>query len=59
MGETVKVSVAMNEETVEWLEDQYPDATSRSQSVVLAISDARNFQKLICTKDTFIRDNRG
>ena len=44
---TTKVTVTMNEKTKEWLEQRYPDATSNSQAVVLAISDARDFEKLV------------
>lgn len=57
MADTTKVTVTMKEQTLDWLHENYPDATSDSQAVMMAISDARDFQTLIKNKDTFIQGN--
>ena len=48
--ETTKVGVTLPDETVEWLRETYPEAKSNAEAVTLAISDARNFQKLITAR---------
>lgn len=56
MGNTEQVTVTMNPETLEWLQSQYVEATSNSQAVLMAISDARTFHKMTKQKDVFVTD---
>jgi len=43
--EKVGVKTTIPESTYRWLCENYPDATSDSQLLVLAISDARSFRR--------------
>jgi len=44
---TKKVTVTMNEETLDWLKENYPESTSNSQCVLMAINDARRLQEMM------------
>lgn len=43
--DTVRVSSSMPRATLAWLQANYPDATSDSQRLVMAISDARAYRR--------------
>lgn len=47
MADTEKVTVTMNAETRKWLAQTYPEATSRSASVLMAIRDARTHREIL------------
>jgi hypothetical protein len=44
--ETVRVSTSIPRSTMSWLREQYPDATSDSMRLVMAISDARRLARM-------------
>jgi hypothetical protein len=44
---TKKLSVTLPEQTVEWLEERYPDAKSDSERVAFAVKDARDLDRLL------------
>jgi hypothetical protein len=39
--ETVKISMTLTQNSVEWLEETYPEAQSTQEAVRMAVSDAR------------------
>jgi hypothetical protein len=56
-GETVKMSTTAKKETQEWLRERYPDATSDSQRIIMAISDAREFERMLHENETIVIPN--
>lgn len=52
----VRLSTTVPKDSLDWLRERYPDATSDSMRLVMAISDARDFEELIgCPRDVEIR----
>lgn len=47
MADKEKVHLTVSAETVEWLQDEYPDADSTPEAVRAAIGDARRFWDLV------------
>ena len=45
MAETEKITVTVAQETLEWLEGEYPDGLSTQEKVRMAISDARQLNR--------------
>jgi MoxR-like ATPase len=48
--DTTKLSVTVPDSTVDWLRRTYPDAKSDSEAVSMAISDARNLQRILSAR---------
>jgi len=48
--DTTKLSVTVPDSTVVWLRRTYPDAKSDSEAVSMAISDARNLQRILTAR---------
>ena len=40
-AETQKLSMTLTEDSIEWLNEQYPEAQSTQEAVRMAVSDAR------------------
>jgi ABC-type nitrate/sulfonate/bicarbonate transport system ATPase subunit len=53
MSETQKISATLNEDTVKWLEETYPDSLSNQEAIRMAISDARTLRE---HRDVFLVD---
>ena len=43
--ETAKITVTVAQNTLEWLEEEYPDGLSTQEKVRMAISDARQLNR--------------
>lgn len=54
VSDTTKISVTVPQETQVWLRERYPDSTSNSQAVVMAINDARDLSAIIKSNDTVV-----
>jgi hypothetical protein len=54
MADTTKVSVTMPKSTREWLRSRYPDSTSDSQAVLMAIKDARDLETIMESNNTVV-----
>jgi len=50
MTDTVKLSVTLPEESVKWLRNRYPDGKSDSERVAMAVSDARDLEKILTAR---------
>jgi ABC-type thiamine transport system ATPase subunit len=56
MAETEKITVTVAQETLEWLEGEYPDGLSTQEKVRMAISDARQLNR---DHDVYLVDDEG
>jgi hypothetical protein len=56
MVDTVSVTVTMKEDTYDWLDEAYPDATSKSMAVLQAITDARRMEKMFSEDYAIVMD---
>jgi len=53
MADTDKITVTVDEETIEWIQETYPEALSKQEAIRMAISDARLIRQ---NRDVFVME---